>query len=842
MNRLAPTVLVLALAAPATALAQADHLLITEVYYDTTTANEPNEFIEIYNPTDVDAVLNDGTGAYYVSDDNNVYYDIVAGNVTTSFSSDWALTFPIGTTLPARSFLVITGDDVTFAAENFPTGGLAAFEAQPGSPQIFEVSVDADTVPDLVNVNLTAFDLSLTNGGEGVILYYWDGSSDLVSDVDHVCWVDTAELINKTGIVVGTSAYLADAGGAVAAPDAPQGSSLQRIHGIETAEVGTGGNGITGHDESTEDWDSSFVIDAPTPGRHRLVLDGDLADLALAGALTVSAADGPGTGAVADFGPDGTITELYALPVDDTGDGVADTLWVGVRGDFFDTSGTVNGTYVAFDVAPGTGNGLTVVPGTDLTGTLDSHITAGDVGLGAGPLAQDIAVDAIFGVTADPCASSDVCGLRGFGTDGVGGSTSDYAFLGDFTNLTDVSLGAVAAGLLGAAGTSYAAPDAIEFTVALTDLASPTSVALGAFTSGDGVGDPSPNTLPENADNTFAAVQLVDAVACVQMDLSATPVYYADVDGDTFGDPATAAAYCGTAPAALVLDGTDCDDSATGGFIFPGATETCDGVDQDCDGNIDEDFDADGDGFFDGTDAGCLATYGAANTDCNDALDTVGAGVAAAETCDGTDEDCDGVVDNGFDGDGDGAFDGADAGCVAQYGTFNVDCDDAEPLSSPNQVEICNGIDTDCDTVIDDPFDADGDGAFTDQEQGCIDTYGAAAVDCDDTNIDVFPGQTEVCDNSMDDDCDDDVDGDDVDCSGDDDDSAGDDDDAADDDDSAGDDDDATDDDDAADDDDDSGLDNPDTEGCTCEASVAGGRSSALLLLLPLAGVLRRRR
>lgn len=60
-----------------------------------------------------------------------------------------------------------------------------------------------------------------------------------------------------------------------------------------------------------------------------IAVDGDLADLAaVAAPLAVSGADGPGAGPVADFGQDGTITELYAAAVDTTGDGADDTLWI----------------------------------------------------------------------------------------------------------------------------------------------------------------------------------------------------------------------------------------------------------------------------------------------------------------------------------------------------------------------------------------------------------------------------------------------------------------------------------------------------------------------------------
>ena len=65
----------------------------------------------------------------------------------------------------------------------------------------------------------------------------------------------------------------------------------------------------------------------------------------------------------------------------------------------------------------------------------------------------------------------------------------------------------------------------------------------------------------------------------------ALATYYADLDGDTYGDPGTAIESC-TPIEGHVTVGDDCDDSNNA--IRPGVTETCDDVDQDCDGAVDE--------------------------------------------------------------------------------------------------------------------------------------------------------------------------------------------------------------------------------------------------------------
>ena len=109
------------------------------------------------------------------------------------------------------------------------------------------------------------------------------------------------------------------------------------------------------------------------------------------------------------------------------------------------------------------------------------------------------------------------------------------------------------------------------------------------------------------------------------------PVWYADSDGDDYGNPTISEVAC-ERPGSAVLDDTDCDDSNAS--VSPGAPEICDGLDNDCDKATDEDFDADGDGH---------APIGAcdAGDDCDDGNPNVFPG--APELCNDTvDNDCDG--------------------------------------------------------------------------------------------------------------------------------------------------------------------------------------------------------
>ena len=157
----------------------------------------------------------------------------------------------------------------------------------------------------------------------------------------------------------------------------------------------------------------------------------------------------------------------------------------------------------------------------------------------------------------------------------------------------------------------------------------------------------------------------------------------------------------------------DCDDNNPN--TNPDCPDVCNGIDDNCDGQIDEGFDVDGDG------------YTVCDGDCDDTDASVNPG--ATEVCNGVDDNCDGTVDEGYDADADG------------WTSCGGDCDDNNPNTNPDCPDICNGIDDNCDGQIDEGFDADGDG------------YTVCNGDCDDTDASVNPGATEVC-NGVDDDCD----------------------------------------------------------------------------------------
>ncbi len=274
------------------------------------------------------------------------------------------------------------------------------------------------------------------------------------------------------------------------------------------------------------------------------------------------------------------------------------------------------------------------------------------------------------------------------------------------------------------------------------------------------------------------------------------PTWHLDSDGDTFGDPLIAYTQTCAPPetGTWVAEGTDCNDGVA--ETNPFAVEVCDGVDNDCDLFVDDDDpdadltpwyrDGDGDSWGVSTDvlAQCTQPSGYVGTpgDCNDFAASTNPG--AEEVCDaGADNDCDGLSDDqdpdlntsstwyaDDDGDGYGTPDTSVAQCAQPTGFVgnSGDCDDTRATVSPASLEVCDGLDNDCDLNADD-LDDDVVNAPIWYEDGDFDGFGSNIVsvaqclgpigwlpqsgDCDDADSDRNPAADEICD-TVDNDCD----------------------------------------------------------------------------------------
>ena len=263
------------------------------------------------------------------------------------------------------------------------------------------------------------------------------------------------------------------------------------------------------------------------------------------------------------------------------------------------------------------------------------------------------------------------------------------------------------------------------------------------------------------------------------IDEGVTQTFWADADEDGFGNAEAPAELCELLEGFSELD-TDCDDDDP--EVNPDATEACNGVDDNCNGEVDEAgdelwyADADEDGYGDATisidTCDPEGSWVLDATDCDDEDASVNPGMD--DICNLADDDCDGEVDEDpeftwymdNDGDGHGSTVEVDA-CSQPEGTSAIsgDCDDADEAVNPDADEVCDGLDNDCDgtsdndDAIDAPSwytdgDGDGYGDTSNTTTSCTQPSGLVGDgdDCDDGDSAINPDATETCD-GIDNDC-----------------------------------------------------------------------------------------
>lgn len=221
------------------------HVVLNEVMLNSVTGGE---FVEIMNPTSQAVDLTH----YYLADIGE-YWTLPVNPTPVQQNFDFVVQFPAASSLAAGAIATIS---ISSAASFMTAYGSAPTYSLPTM-----IQTDVGSTP------------TLTDGGEIIVLFQWDGTSSLVKDVDLLlAGSPTAPngLVSKSGMMQGTATYATDANTIAVQASAPGlNLSTKRIATEAGHETQAGsGNGITGHDETSEDtsmtWDTAFT--APTPG------------------------------------------------------------------------------------------------------------------------------------------------------------------------------------------------------------------------------------------------------------------------------------------------------------------------------------------------------------------------------------------------------------------------------------------------------------------------------------------------------------------------------------------------------------------------------------------------
>ncbi len=366
------------------------------------------EFVEIYNPTANPVDLSD----YYLTDatfagDNTYYYQIVEGGGGGGGFGDFHARFPDGALIQPGEYQTIAfPGDSTFFVEYGVMPTYELFEDGFANP------ADAPDMREAVAGSINDQG-GLTNGDEVIILYSWDGFSDLVTDVDYVIYDDAGaspnEAVDKTGVSIdgpdaGTDStqYLDDTpiANQLPAPSPATGFSTHRIDFTEGAQVSAGGNGVTGADETSEDLNNTFVTDNVITPNGPLVARAELGVCYastgsfgedLSSLLTIDLATGAGT-LVGPTGITGIIGEnnFAAVPA----------LAIKSTGEIFGTNTAENTGLFQIDATSGTGF---LVANTGLAGVdgiaFDGNDQLWAVDFGNFPFADLYMVDEVTGAT-----------------------------------------------------------------------------------------------------------------------------------------------------------------------------------------------------------------------------------------------------------------------------------------------------------------------------------------------------------------------------------------------------------------------------------------------------------
>lgn len=205
-------------------------------------------FFEIHNPS-ATAVALDGV---YVADYADYY--LITQSTAPPESTDFRARFPTGAMIAAGERVVVSVASAT------------DFESAYGfAPDYDFDDTDAGAPAMLGELGATA---RLGGSQEMLVLFHWDGASDLVGDIDYLVWGNTSAAMDKSNVTVGAETYAPETATVAqsAAPSPPSNQAVARCLYGEGGEATSGGNGLSGADETSEDYTQTWAVLDPTPG------------------------------------------------------------------------------------------------------------------------------------------------------------------------------------------------------------------------------------------------------------------------------------------------------------------------------------------------------------------------------------------------------------------------------------------------------------------------------------------------------------------------------------------------------------------------------------------------
>ena len=447
---------------PAIASAAAQKLLLSEVVVSPT----QGEYVAITNPN---ATPVDLTNLYLA--DYETYYNVVKS--TAPAAADFVVRFPAGAIIApgAKQYVAIGGAECFKTACG--TGGLNKFngygvyptyEIETGDPLKSSAIVVNMVVPFVGAVGASR---GLTNGGEPIVLFYWDGVSNLVTDVDYVYYGSSTASnpgVNKTGIMVNGATYAADTADSAVAhaplsvPPVGGTTNTCRVDATEGAQVtAMAANGINGRDETSEScsitWTGCATV---TPGA--VDSDGDsIPDATDNCPMVVNPAqtdtDGDAVGDACDNCP--AVANLTQLDTDADGVGDACDMCPAMAGLPID-----NG-------CPAMGSSSVASSSVSVSASASSGVGASSSSVGVGSSSASVGsstsgVGGAGGSGGSTATSTTAGGMGGMGGMGIGGMTSTAATSGSTTaavTATSGGEGGRGAGGSGGAPTNSSAGD-----------------------------------------------------------------------------------------------------------------------------------------------------------------------------------------------------------------------------------------------------------------------------------------------------------------------------------------------------------------------------------------------